>query len=179
MSLRSPLYGVLLICLVSSLTACEADHSTEPTALSSTIVGPSSLGNPVFAVQPATLRPEFINGTSCMTFLPFNTRVVIVPGNGLVVSGVGFRFTDTFGVVVVPRVSSGQSGFPIPMPGSLPPLPTPTPIPGSSSSTQQQLTFLLTFDCGVRPQGMLMIDVQGAAPGGMMQTSQMQVRLTP
>jgi hypothetical protein len=168
-----------LICLVSSVTACEADHSTEPTALSGTIVGPSSLGNLVFAVEPATLRPEFITGTSCVAFLPFNTRVVIVPGNGRMVNGVRFRFTDLFGVVVVPRVSSDQTGLPIPIPGTLPPLPTPMPIPGSSASTQQRLAFLLTFDCGVRPQGMLMIDVQSAGASGTMQTSQMQVRLTP
>ena len=179
MSLRSPLHVVLLICLVSSVTACEADHSTEPTALSGTITGPSSLANAVFAVEPATLRPEFINETSCVAFLPFNTRVVIVPGNSRIVSAVRFRFTDLFGVVVLPRVSSNQTGLSIPMPGTLPPLPTPLPIPGSSASTQQQLTFLLTFDCGVRPQGMLMIDVQGADTTVLPQTSQMQVRLTP
>jgi len=182
MFLRSPLYGVLLICLVSLVTACESDHSaTGPTALSSTIVGPSSLANAVFAVEPATLRPEFINGTSCVRFLPFNTRVVIVPRNSRIVHGVRFRFTDLVGVVVVPQVSSDQTGFPIPIPGSLPPLPStsPIPIPGSSTGTQQRSTFVLTFACGVSPQGMVMIDVQSADAGGAMQTSQMQVRLTP
>lgn len=178
MTLRSPVYCVLLICLVCSVTACEADHTTEPTALSGTMAGPSSVGSAVFAVEPATLRPEFINGTSCMTFRPFNTRVVIVPGSGRVVHGVGFRFTDVFGVVVVPQVSSDPSGFPISMPSTLPTLPTTIPIPGSSASNQQRMTFLLGFGCGVRPQGMLIIDVKSADAGGTMQTSQMQVRLT-
>jgi hypothetical protein len=143
------------------------------------MVGPSSLGNAVFAVEPATLRPEFINGTSCVTFQPFNTRVVIVPGSGRVVSGVGFRFTDVFGVVVVPQVSSDPSGFPVTMPSTLPSMPTTIPIPGSSTSNQQRMNFFLTFACGVRPQGMLIIDVKSADAGGAMQTSQMQVRIAP
>jgi len=174
---------VFVICLALGVfTACESTTTVAgPTALSSgggTATGAST----PFGVEPATLRPELISGgNSCGSFRPFNANIVLVVSGGSAgfVHGVRFRFTDRFGIVTLPGVSSSPSGFPVPFPNGIAPLPTPIPIPGSTTNPSQRLPFFLRFDCGVRPDGMLGISVDSADTRGRMQTSQLQVQVTP
>jgi hypothetical protein len=186
MSLRFQLFGALFLCLaLGSLTACHSGRRS-PT-------GPSpfagSFGAPApFGFEPATLRPELVNGTSCVSFRPFSTRIIIVvsPGSDVILRSLHFRFTDRFGVSALPSVSSNLTTGPIP-PLGVAPLPTSAPvqIPGSSpingfmvpAGSSQRLPFLLTFGCGVSDTGLLVVSVDSADMRGRLQTSQLDVRV--
>ena len=186
MSLRFHLSGVLLVCFaLSSLTACDSGHSaTGPSTFSS-----SSGAPPLFGFEPATLRPEFVGGTSCVPFRPFSTSIVIVmsPENDLIVRGLHFRFIDRSGVAALPRVSSNPAS-PI-SPLGVAPLPTSSPIPIPSASpitgfmvparSRHRMPFLLTFGCGVSDEGTLVVSVDSADMRGQLQTSQLQARVMP
>jgi len=183
MSLRFHLFGALLLCLaLGSLTACDSFHNaTGPSSSLSTAA--------TFRFEPSTLRPELVNGTSCVAFSPFGTRIVIVvsPGSDVILLSLHFRFTDRFGATALPRVSSNPASGQIPQLG-VAPLPTtsPIPIPNSSPLTgfmvpagsSQRLPFLLTFDCGVSDDGTLVVSVDTADMRGRPQTTQLQVRVT-
>ena len=186
MSLRFHLFVAPVVCLaLGSLTACGSSHSTTgPSTFSSSFSAAAPFG-----FEPATLRPEVVGRTSCASFRPFTTRIVIAisPENDVIVRGLHFRFSDRFGATALPRVSSTPD-YPIP-PLGVAPLPTssPIPIPNASPITgfmvparsRHRLPFILTFGCGVRDEGTLVVSVESADMTGRLQTSQLQARVMP
>lgn len=197
MSLRFHRYGVLLALVVLGAAAgCDSNRNTT--------VGPSALTTAAtettFRFEPATLRPELVPGTSCVTTVPgFGTRIIVIVGRDVTLRELRFRFTDRFGVNALPRVmaipgsaplstpsSAITASFPIPMPGLAPlPVNSSIPMPGVSSfnglsgagGISLHLPFFLLFDCGVEPEGMLFVGTQVAEPDGTLQTSEFRVRV--
>ena len=180
----------------SAQRACDSNRNTP--VVPSTLPSSFSPGT-TFNFEPATLRTELVAGTICVAGPAFGTRIIIIVNGGVILSGLQFSFTDRFGVNTLPRVtpipgsspltvsaSTLPTGFPIPMPG-LAPLPStsPIPIPGFSpvtglmvpAGTSQQLPFLLVFDCGVAPVGILFISADLVDPSGRVQKSESQVRV--
>jgi hypothetical protein len=194
MSIRFQRYGLLLAFLgLGAVTGCENQRNTVdgPSPVSASLTSGAST---TFHFEPATLRPEVLTGTSCAAF---GTRIIVIAGGEVVLTGLRFRFTDRHGVNALPRVvaipgaspltvpASGiSSPFPIPTPG-LAPLPSTSPIPmpgppvvnGLVPAGPQQLPFFLFFDCGVEPHGMLFIATEVAEPRGTTRTSEFRVRV--
>ena len=197
MSIRFHRYGVLVALLVlGAATGCDRQRNT--------VVGPTGLrsittADTSFRFEPATLRPEGVSGISCVGVPAFGTRIIVIFGGDVVLSGLRFRFTDRFGVNALPRVmaipgssplsvpiSAIPSSFPIPIPGIAPlPMNSPIPIPGSSSfnglsvpaGTSRHLPFFLLFECGVASGGTLFVGTEVAEPGGTVQKSEFPVRV--
>ena len=182
MSSRVPKFGLLVVLFAAS-AACEATSrpGTAPSKVSSAGLAPVSL-----AVEPAALRPEFLSDRSCHQARPFGTRViVIVSGGDVSVRSIRFRFTDRFGVDVLPRIMAIAGADPLttPMPSittAMPnltpgaaPLPSPSPVPVRGSS---QFPFFLTFGCGVAPHGDLLIVADLDGPQGQ-QTAELRARI--
>ena len=205
MSNRSSRYGVLLLAFLTLGVATGCDRDRSPVPVPTSI--PSSFApGTSFNFEPATLRSELVPGTICVAGPAFGTRIiiivnggVIVSGGGIILSGLQFRFTDRSGLNTLPQVTPipGSSPFsvsastipasvPIPMPGIAPlPMTSPIPIPGSSNvnglmvpaGSSQQLPFLLRFDCGVAPEGILFISADVVDPNGRVRRSESQVRV--
>jgi hypothetical protein len=199
MSIRFHRYGVLLAFLAAgAATGCDGQRNT--------VVGPTALKSATttgttFRFEPATLRPEFVSGISCVAVPAFGTRIIVIVGGDVTLRELRFRFTDRFGVNALPRVmaipgssplsvpaSAIPSSFPIPVPGLAPlPASSPIPMPGSSAfngpslpvGTSVHLPFFLFFECGVASEGTLFIGTEVAEPGGTVQTSQFRVRVGP
>ena len=190
--------GIFLILALVHTAACDHARNTgaAPTAIEATAMSASS----VISSEPATLRPETLPTNSCVGGPAFGTRlVVIVSADGtVIVRGLRFRFTDRFGVVALPHVTSipGSSPLtdaivtipplgPIPMPGVAPMPTAPLPLPGSGpmddatflAATSHRLPFFLRFGCGVAPQGMLTVMIDMGKPGAMPRTSEFRVRV--
>jgi hypothetical protein len=195
MSIRFHRYGVLLAFLAAgAATGCDGQRNT--------VVGPTALKSATttgttFRFEPATLRPEFVSGISCVAVPAFGTRIIVIVGGDVILSALRFRFTDRFGVNALPTVVpipgsspfsvpvSIPSSFPIPMPG-VAPLPTssPIPMPGTSSfnglspaEASQRLAFFLVFQCGVASEGTLFIGTEVAEPRGSVRNSEFQIRV--
>jgi hypothetical protein len=195
MSIRFLRFGLPL--LFFPLVACDRAQiavTTGPTAVTSTLTSSA------FSFEPSTLRPEAVPGISCTPRSPFGTRIILVirGRDGLVLRGLRFRFNDRFGITALPRVIpipgtsplnaplTAISTSPIPMPGIAPlPMASPIPIPGASPvpgfavpfGTSQTLPFFLAFDCGVAPEGTLVVFIDTAKDDGGTETSELRARL--
>ena len=164
---RFPRYGLPLLILAFSITvACSDSDSTVTTPTPFTTVQPS------FTAQPATLSTEVLPGLVCTPYPPFGTRVIIVFGERVTtLPSLRFRFTDRFGVIALPRVTAIPGSSPLTTPlGSIPttspiptpgvaPLPTPPTVPFPGDGSPTSLPYLLTFECGVFPEGTLVVSV--------------------
>jgi hypothetical protein len=190
MSIRFHRYGVLSAFLaVGAATGCGGQRNTVagPTALKSTTTTGTT-----FRFEPATLRPEFVSGISCVGVPAFGTRIIIKFGGDVILSALRFRFTDRFGVNALPRVMpipgssplsvpvSAIPSAPIPIPG-VAPLPLGSPISSfnglSPAEPSQPLAFLLLFECGVVSEGMLFVGTEVTEPRGSVQKSEFQFRV--
>jgi hypothetical protein len=183
---------------LAAVAGCDSQYyvAAGPSSLSSGFTAASTK----FDFQPATLRPETIPGNSCMNDPAFATRIIVVigPAGDVILSGLRFSFTDRFGRNALPRVrpipgssplsvpvSSIPPFSPIPVPGVAPLPPSPIPIPGSGgvngfmvpAGGSRQLPFLLLFDCGVAPAGILFVMTDIADSNGRMHTSRFEVRV--
>jgi hypothetical protein len=198
MPVRFCKYGVVLAFLMlGATTGCERARET--------VAGPSSLSaslrmESTFGFEPAMLRPESIPDSSCGPQPRFATRiVVIVNGDGVIVRGLKFRFTDRLGVNGLPRVIPIPGPSPLSVPASaippLSPIPTPgvaplpttsaIPIPGGSpvnglmvpAGSARRLAFFLRFDCGVEPRGTVFIDAEVTESDGATRSPAFRVAL--
>jgi hypothetical protein len=196
MSIRVHRYGVLLAFLaVGAATGCDGQRNTVvgPTALKSTTTTGTT-----FRFEPATLRPEFVAGISCVGVPAFGTRIIINVGGDVILSALQFSFTDRFGVNALPRVmpipgsaplsfpvSAIPTSSPIPIPGAAPlPSGSPISIPGTSSfnglspaEPSQPLAFFLLFECGVASEGMLFVGTEVTDPRGSVRKSEFRFRV--
>jgi hypothetical protein len=182
MSSRVPMYA-LLVLLFAATSACEATNvnGAAPTKLSASAPAPAAL-----AFEPSTLRPEFLFDRPCTPTLPFGTRIIIVvSGSDVSLRSIRFGFTDRFGVNALPRVTAIPGSDPMRTPRSLIPTTLPIPIPGvaplpSTSPIpipgQSQFPFFLAFDCGIAPDGVLVVSVDLNGPRGGM-TSEIRARI--
>ena len=189
MPVRFCKYGALLSLLVlGATTGCERarDTATGPSSVSSG----SALGSSV-SFEPAMLRPEPLPDSACTAQPAFATRIVIiVNGDGVIVRGLRFSFTDRFAVTALPRVIPIPGPSPLSVPASaippLSPIPPPgvaVPLPGAPldrgtmdpTGSSRRLAFLLRFDCGVAPAGTLFVATEVAEPGGTFRTPEFRV----
>ena len=135
---------------------------------------PSSVRAIALSVQPEKVEPEFLPPIRrCSDARAFRTRFVVIAGGmqAFVVQQLSVSFSDRFGVSAVPAVvpvtgaPSGSmitSSPPIPLPTSMP-IPIPTSGPNNGLSVfpggSQELPVTLEFECGVRPQGTIVVAV--------------------
>ncbi len=196
MSKRFPVYGLPVLIVALSITAaCNGTNSslTAPAAA-------QSESKSLFAVEPATLRPEPVSGSSCSTVSAFGTRLgVVVRGTeDLILRNFRFQLTDRLGVVAFPEVipipsltaqlpaRSIPTSSAIPFPGGfILPSTSAIPIPGSlpiegtlvSRGASRTFPFFLRFGCGVLADGTLLIVVDAADGNGRFKQSELRVRV--
>ena len=199
MSRRFPRYGVLLLFLATLSTAC--DKTTTRVTAPTTLAAMQSGVETTFTTQPATLRPEFLPGVSCIASPAFGTRVLIIVSGqrDAILRGLRFQFTDRLGVTALPAVSPipGTSPLtvpplaipaasPIPFPGVAPlPSSAPISIPGSSpingtlvpANSSLTLPFFLTFGCGLFSDGTLVVFADESDMTGHERTSRLTLKV--
>jgi hypothetical protein len=191
---------VLLFSASLATTACGDSDRTSPTAA-------TPLQSALVAAEPMAVTAELVPNASCSSLPPFRIPLVIIVsgGQGLIVRGVRFSFTDRLGGTALPVVipallpsgaMSGSSSMPVPMPSSMPiPMPapgsitlpgsSPIPIPGSTAVTgvliragdSRRVPLILEFDCGVPAAGTLVATVETMSPKGKSDTSRVSVRV--
>ena len=188
MSVRLPTYAAILLVLVFLASPACSRSAVTPTSPNTT----TNLKS--VSVEPESVRPEFISGSSCSTRPPFGVRfTVIVGGEDLIIRGIRFGFTDRFGNRLVPDViptiegsSSIPSSSPIPFPGPATlPNASPIPIPGASPITgvlvtdtrRLSLPFFLRFGCDVFPEGTIVVIVDTADTVGRFGARELNVAL--
>jgi len=182
MSRRSPRYGLALpILLLCFAVACS---DTDSSVTATTAPTSFSVAHSITA-EPATLLPEVLPGLVCTPYPPFGTRIIVVLNGGVTtLPALRFRFTDRFGVTALPRVTPIPGSSPLTTPlGSIPttspvpplgvpPLPSPPTVPFPGDGSPASLPYLLTFECGVFPEGTLVV---GVDLGG--RTSELRLRV--
>lgn len=174
MSVRLPTYAAILLGFaLTASTACNRG------SVSITSPPPSSVLKTSLTADPLVVRPEFLPRSSCLTHRPFGVRVTLIVAGGrdLFVHGFRFGFRDRFGARALPDVfptpagSSIPSSSPIPIPGaSALPGSSPIPIPSTTS-----LPFFLLFDCGVIPDGVLVITADVGDRNGTIEKPELSV----
>lgn len=150
---RLPRYAPVLLFLATALAAgCNRAPAT-PTSPSTTETSEQSI-----TVEPALVHPEFLPTSGCDVRPAFAVRIHVRLLGGFFVRGLRFHFVDELGTRTLPQVvpiltptgSSIPSASPVPVPG-IAALPTAFQAGGSSP-------FLVTFGCGVIPEGTLFIN---------------------
>ena len=151
---------------------------------------PSSVRAIALSVQPGKVEPEFLPPIRrCSGARAFRTRFVVIVGGmeAFVVQELRVSFSDRFGVTAVPAIvpatgaPSGSiitSSPPIPLPTSMP-IPIPTSGPNNGLSVfpggSQEMPVTLQFECGVRPQGTIILAVETRDGRGRSTTHQLTV----
>jgi hypothetical protein len=131
------------------------------------------------SVEPNAIHPDFLPaGSGCATHRPFGLRFAVhLNGSGITAWRVRFSFEDRFGKIFAPALALRHGSFPTesayPTGGPTIPFPSPstspnsspiaapssTPLQGfvSSVGTSSPLGVSLQFDCGIVPDGTLII----------------------
>jgi hypothetical protein len=175
MHVRFPrmLPALLLVGVSSAFAAGCADDTDEPlTGPTTTVVETMRF----VAVEPATVRPDFLPSQGCSGRPPFDVRfsLVLHAGTDSRLRRVGFEFVDGGGARVIPLIlptTSPASPVPIPTALNMVPLPLPAGIPS-------QLPFALRFPCGLRSPGTLIVIVDTTDAGGAGRTSRVTVSVS-
>ena len=148
-----------------------------------------------FAVEPATLRPDFLHG-ACGAHSPFGFRIGISfrGGDDIILRGVRFSFVDRSGSHVLPDLfpiaslasapPTMPSTSPVTMPGIAPlPAASPVSIPGVSPITgvlvpagaHRRFDFFLGFGCLVFSPGEVIVVIETADRRGLPHSSRIRV----
>jgi hypothetical protein len=132
-------------------TGCE----DRPAMLRASLNGPTQFPVEQFRVQPSFVSPIFVASPACTTLQPFQLRFNLFTPTDRRVSLRGLQF------VFVDQMGGRTSPITIP---TLPTVPTPSELqfhgmPGTP------VALVLGFDCGVRPRGTLVIDVDSDTAG--------------
>jgi hypothetical protein len=194
-------YGVpLLFVLLVTTTACSDTDAgvTGPAPVLATSSVQASL-----ALEPLSVRPEFLHAGSCVGRRPFGVRIGlrVRGGHDVILRGLRFSFVDRFGATSLPQVipipslsaplpqaSTIPTASPVPIPGiATLPGASPIPIPGSSpinglvfpAGTSRVLPFFVRFGCGVVPEGFLFVAADAGDSSGSVSTSELRVRVGP
>lgn len=149
-----------------SLAATACDGSIN---LRASLNGPSPIAGRQVTVEPAVLAPAFHTGTSCRVQPPFRLgfRLFVHADRDLVLRGLRFELIDR----------SGGRAHPLTRPDSLP-VPIPRTLPFNGSPVRAHpIDVDLTFDCGVRPHGSLLIEIETAGHDGGSEISRLSVRV--
>ena len=171
-----------LVLFAIGASACEDTH----TAINPVVTRPSRFESRLVSVEPAAIAPEFISSSSCRTLPAFRTRfnLFVHAERELFLHRLGFAFQDRFGGRTVPTpvltsITGGTMGRAVPL---SPPTSPSVPIPGSLpfngaivSPPFSTVGLLLNFDCGIRADGTLLIDVETADRDGGTSVSQVAV----
>ncbi|HJR57857.1 MAG TPA: hypothetical protein VJ813_00595 [Vicinamibacterales bacterium] len=185
---RCPRYVPVLLFLV-----CTATAACDRLDITATSPAPADGVKASLTAEPASVRPEFLPSLSCPTRPAFGIRIlIIVSGGDVILRAIRFGFTDRLGdlafpqVLPTPSLSSPSTSFPssspIPIPGAAPlpgssviPIPGALPIEGLLVSGSRSLPFVLTFGCGLVPEGTITITADTANRNGNSGTSQLMV----
>ena len=151
---------------------------------------PSSVRAIALSVQPEKIEPEFLPPIRrCSDARAVRTRFVVIAGGleAFVVQELSVSFRDRFGVSAVPAVvpatgapsgSMNTASPPIPLPTSMP-IPIPTSGPNNGLSVfpggSQELPVTLEFECGVRPEGTIVVAVETRDGRGQSTTHRLSV----
>jgi len=183
-------YAPVLLYVVTLAAGCGRTNGS-PTSPTPSVQPTASM-----TAEPVAVRPDFLPTPVCLTRPAFGIRlsIRISGGEGLILRGLQLAFTDRFGGRALPEgfpiptatAASFPPASPIPIPGAaaLPgtspiPIPNGPPVhgvfvpPGSSRT----LPFFVRFDCGVIPDGTLLVTADAGDSNGQFQLSQMKIRV--
>jgi hypothetical protein len=167
------------------LAACDTNGIDGSTV---TLTAPGSLTSMALAIEPATIRPEFLSSSSCRTRPSFRGRlsVTVRAGADRFLRHIRFEFRDRFGsralptAVPIPSISTSiiPTSTTVPMPTSSPiPIPGHVPFGGTLISSGISLTqaFSLHFACGHGAVGTLFVEIESADRQGTIDVSRTSV----
>ena len=165
-------FAPALVVLAIAALACE-DSST---AVRTGPTGAGRLESRLVSVEPAALVPEFLPKQSCNGRPPFQTRfdLFVHAERDLFLRQLRFEFRDRSGGRVLPLAIpttvpvSPPTSPAVPVPGML-------PFHGMVVSPLRPVGLILSFDCGVLPEGTLFLDVETADRDGASAVSHVRV----
>jgi hypothetical protein len=169
-----------LACVALSIGAsgCEDSSSGSSTAIHVGPTGPSSVQSRSVSVEPRRLAPDFVSQSRCVSLPPFRTRfnLFVNADRDFFLRRIGFEFRDRSGrralpIALLTFITGGTVGrsIPVPIPTS-PAIPIPGVLPFNGAPMSAPLSTLgltLNFDCGVRADGTLFLEVETADLDGV------------
>ena len=173
-----------LVALSLNASGCD-DNGT---ALQTGLNAPSPFQARLVSVEPSVIAPELLASSSCVVLPSFRTRfgLVVRTDRDVFLRQLRFEFLDRTGRRSLPTAiptsitgASGRSSMPVSIPTS-PAIPIPGTLPFHGVTVSppfSTLELLLQFACGVPAEGTLLISVDTADRDGVVDVSQVSVRV--